>query len=171
MRIFSLCLFLAIGLSFTIVNGQKTSIKSAQISFEFVSKNVKGTISGFESESSIDLGNLESSIFKGSVSSETLDTNSGLRNWSLKSGKYFDADDYPKISFESNVARLEGEKLVVKGNLTIKETSKQVTISFTRKENQLIGTTSLYSIDYGIKIKKKREDNLVKVKMVFYINN
>ncbi|WP_396589827.1 YceI family protein [Allomuricauda sp. R78024] len=171
MRIFSLCLFLVIGLSFTIVNGQKTSIKSAQISFEFVSKNVKGTISGFESESSIDLGNLESSIFKGSVSSETLDTNSGLRNWSLKSGKYFDADDYPKISFESNVARLEGEKLVVKGNLTIKETSKQVTITFTRKENQLIGTTSLYSIDYGIKIKKKREDNLVKVKMVFDINN
>lgn len=171
MRIFSLCLFLAIGLSFNIASGQNTSIKSAQISFEFVSKNVKGTISGFESESSIDLGNLESSIFKGSVSSETLDTNSGLRNWSLKSGKYFDADDYPKISFESNVVRLEGEKLVVKGILTIKETSKQVTITFIRKENQLIGTTSLYSIDYGIKIKKKREDNLVKVKMVFDINN
>lgn len=171
MRTFSLCLFLTIGLSFNIVNGQKTSIKSAQVSFEFVSKNVKGTISGFESESSIDLGNLESSIFKGSVSSETIDTNSGLRNWSLKSGKYFDVDDYPKISFESKEVRLEGEKLMVKGNLTIKESSKQVTITFTRKENQLIGTTSLYSIDYGIKIKKKKEDNLVKIKMIFDLNN
>lgn len=171
MRVFSLCLFLTIGLSFNIVSGQKTNIKSAHISFEFVSKNVKGTLSGFESESSIDLDNLENSIFKGSVSSETLDTNSGLRNWSLKSGKYFDADNYPKISFESKEVRLEGERLMVKGNLTIKETSKPITINFTRKENQLIGTTSLYSIDYGIKIKKKREDNLVKIKMVFDIDS
>lgn len=171
MRIFSLCLFLVIGLSVNLVNGQKTNIKSAQISFEFVSKNVKGTLSGFESESSIDVGNLENSIFNGSVSSETLDTNSGLRNWSLKSGKYFDADDYPKISFKSNKVKLEGQKLVVNGELTIKETSKPITITFTRKENQLIGTTSLYSIDYGIKIKKKREDNLVKIKMVFDIDS
>ncbi|UII79479.1 YceI family protein [Flagellimonas sp. CMM7] len=171
MRVFSFCLFLVIGLSVNLVNGQKTKIKSAQISFEFVSKKVKGTISGFKSESSIDVGNLENSIFKGSVSSETLDTNSGLRNWSLKSGKYFDADDYPKISFKSNKVKLEGEKLVVNGELTIKETLKPITITFTRKENQLIGTTSLYSIDYGIKIKKKREDNLVKIKMVFDINS
>lgn len=171
MRIFSLCLFLAIGLSVDLANGQKTNIKSAQISFEFVSKNVKGTILGFESESSIDVGNLENSIFRGSVSSETLDTNSGLRNWSLKSGKYFDADDYPKISFKSSKVKLEGEKLVVNGELTIKETSKPITITFTRKKSQLIGTTSLYSIDYGIKIKKKREENLVKIKMVFDIDS
>ncbi|PWL38848.1 hypothetical protein DKG77_11450 [Flagellimonas aquimarina] len=171
MRIFSLCLFLAVSLSFNTTSGQKSNIKSAQISFEFVSKNVEGTISGFESESSIDVGNLKNSIFKGSVSSETLDTNSGLRNWSLKSRKYFNADDYPKISFSSNEVKLEGEKLVVNGVLKIKETSKPITITFVQKNNQLIGTTSLYSIDYGIKIKKKREDNLVNIKMVFDVED
>ncbi len=171
MRLFSVIFVLFIGLYANAIYSQQTDIKSGQISFEFVSKKVKGTIGGFTSESSINFNDLEHSVFKGSVVSETLDTNNGLRNWSLRSGKYFDVDDYPKIHFESNEVRLSGEKLVVKGILTIKETSKPITITFSQKGNQLIGTTSLYSIDYGIKIKKKREDNLVKVKMIFDIDN
>ncbi len=149
------------------VKGQTVNIKSAVISFEFVSKETKGTISGFKSNSSIDWKNLENSVFKGSVASETLDTNNGLRNWSLKSGKYFDVDDYPIILFQSKQVKLHDKKLVVTGDLTIKNITKPITINFIQNKNQLIGTTSLYSIDYGIKIKKNREDNLVKVKMVF----
>ncbi|WP_136468648.1 YceI family protein [Flagellimonas onchidii] len=91
----------------------------------------------------------------------------GLRNWSLRNGKYFDVDDFPKILFNSNEVKLENGKFIVKGDLTIKETTKEIVIVFAKNQNQLIGTTSLYSIDYGIKIKKKREDNLVQVKMVF----
>ncbi len=146
---------------------QKVAIKKAEISFVFVSKDVKGTFSGFESASEIDLDNLEDSVFQGSVRSKTIDTNNGLRNWSLRSGKYFDVDDHPKIQFQSTKVYLEGEHVKVTGNLTIKETTKPITITFKRTENKWVGTTSLYSIDYGIKIKKKREDNLVKVKMVF----
>ena len=52
---------------------------------------------------------LENSIFKGSVDSKTLDTNNGLRNWSLRSGKYFDVDDHPKITFESKEISKKGD--------------------------------------------------------------
>lgn len=166
MRTFSFLLIVFSSLFSGSTHTQKTQIASAQISFEFVSKNVKGTIASFESKSEIDWDNLENSVFKGSVVSRTLDTNNGLRNWSLRSGKYFDVDDHPKITFESKQVELDGEKLIVKGNLTIKTTTRPVTFIFTKTQNQLIGTTSIYSIDYGIKIKKKREDNLVKVKIV-----
>ncbi|MEM9866715.1 MAG: YceI family protein [Bacteroidota bacterium] len=151
----------------------KTSkeISSAEIRFEFVSKKVKGTIEGFESQSIIDWENPEKSVFEGSVQSETLDTNNGLRNWSLRSGKYFDTDDYPKIYFKSSNVRLVEDKLLVEGNLTIKSISKKMTISFQRKGQQLIGTTSLYSLDYGIKIKKNRADNLVNIKMIFTLSD
>nr|WP_298998861.1 YceI family protein [uncultured Allomuricauda sp.] len=146
-------------------------IASAKITFEFVSKEVKGTIEGFESQSKIDWQNLENSYFKGAVQSKTLDTNNGLRNWSLRGGKYFNVDDYPKITFESTEVQKENDKLLVTGTLNIKGIEKEITITFKRNGQQLVGTTSLYSIDYGIKIKKKREDNLVKVKMVFEIDS
>jgi len=146
-------------------------IASAKITFEFVSKNVKGTIEGFESESRIDWENPENSYFKGFVQSETLDTHNGLRNWSLRGGKYFDTDDYPKITFESREVIKENDAFKVKGTLNIKGNKKDITIIFTKKGQQLVGTTSLYCIDYGIKIKKKREDNLVNIQMVFDISS
>ncbi|MEM9000805.1 MAG: YceI family protein [Bacteroidota bacterium] len=145
-------------------------IIGADISFEFPSKNVTGTISGFESTSIIDIDSIENSKFIGSVTAKTLDTNNGLRNWSLRGGKYFDVDDYPKIKFESAKVIQTDSGLEVTGDLTLKGTSKPITIVFVRKGNQLMGSTSLYCIDYGIKIKKKREDNLVKVNFLFDLN-
>ncbi|MGW9686320.1 YceI family protein [Flagellimonas sp. 2504JD1-5] len=164
-----LTFFILLGLVLAPTNflAQKAEITKAEISFVFVSKNVNGTFSGFESTSHIDLDNLEDSVFQGSVLSKTIDTNNGLRNWSLRSGKYFDVDDHPKIKFQSTAVYLDGNEIKVKGQLTIKETTKPIAITFKRVQNKWIGTTSLYSMDYGIKIKKKREDNLVKVKMVF----
>lgn len=161
--------FLFLGLVLTPIrfHAQKVKISKAEISFVFVSKDVKGTFSGFESASKIDLDNLENSVFEGSVLSKTIDSNNGLRNWSLRSGKYFDVDDFPRISFQSTQVSQKGNELIVKGNLSIKRTVKPITITFTKSNDKLIGTTSLHTIDYGIKIKKKREDNLVNIKMIF----
>jgi len=145
------------------------TVKSGEISFEFVDKGVKGTIGNLVSTSNIDFDNPEASVFSGSVETETLDTNNGIRNWSLKNGKYFDADNHPKIKFESKTVKAEASNWKETGPLTIKGTSKNITITFEKKGNQLIGTTELYCYDFNIKIKKKREDNLVKVKMVFEV--
>ena len=145
----------------------QSTIAKAEITFEFVSKGVKGTIGGFESTSSIDFDNPENSVFKGAVAVKTLDTNNGLRNWSLKSGKYFDADDFPKISFSSTSVIVNENDYTVKGTLTLKGVSKPVSIAFAKKGNQLKGQLEIYSFDYGVKVKKKREDNLVKVTLLF----
>jgi len=160
-------LFFLLCLSPLAILGQGTSIESAAITFNFVNKDVDGHISGFESSSTIDLENPENSKFKGSVTVKTIKTGIFLRDWSLKGGKYFDENEHPKIYFESTEVSVTSVGFSVKGKLTIKNIEKSITIDFKKTGNQLIGTTTLFSSDFGINIKKEREDNKVLVKLVF----
>lgn len=149
---------------------QDTTIKSAEITFTFVSEEVNGSLSGFESSSSIDLNDIENSKFKGSVTAATIDTGNSIRNWSLRRGKYFDADDYPKITFESSSIQTTEKGFTVKGQLTIKSTTKPITVNFIKTTTKLTGTTTLFSSDYDITISKKgREKNKVDIKFVFQL--
>ncbi len=150
------------------VNAQSV-IVSAEISFVFVSKDVEGTIGGFSSESSIDLEQLLNSRFKGAVLVDDLRTGNFLRDWSLKSSKYFDSDEYPNILFQSTDIIEKDGGFVVSGQLSIKDVSRNTSIVFRREGKKLTGTTAIYSSDFGIDIKKKREDNLVEVKLVLML--
>ncbi len=141
-------------------------VSSAEISFVFLNNDVSGTIAGFSSSSRINTTDMTKSIIKGSVDVNTLDTDNSLRNWSLKREKYFNAETYPKITFESSSVQVDGNNIAVLGQLTIKGITKKLTFKFSKKENQLIGTTTLYSSDYGIEIKSDREKNQVDVKIV-----
>lgn len=141
-------------------------VSSAEITFVFLNNDVDGTISGFSSTSTIDMSKLQNAVLRGSVDVATIDTDNSIRNWSLKREKYFDAENYPKITFQSNSIQVDGSNITVIGQLTIKETTKKLIIKFTKKQNQLVGTASLYSSDYGISIKSEREKNKVDVKIV-----
>ncbi|NAY90921.1 hypothetical protein GTQ34_03230 [Muricauda sp. JGD-17] len=145
------------------ISAQNVTITTAKITFEFPSKNVKGTIGGFESTSKIDWENPSNSVFQGSVESATLDTNNGLRNWSLRSSRYFSTKTYPRISFTSKEVRKKGNTWVVLGDLTLKGIKKPFRIDFEQTNGKLKGRGELYSSDFNIKIKKQREDNLVLV--------
>lgn len=147
------------------------TLSDADISFTFVSKKVNGTISGFSSSSKIDKNNISSSKLNGSVDTKTLDSGNFLRNWSLKGGKYFDTDTYPTIHFKSTSIEELKVGFIVTGQLTIKGISKPITIAFQDEGNRLVGSTTLFSSDFGINImKKSREANKVVVKMSFKVN-
>ncbi|MEX0290637.1 MAG: YceI family protein [Flavobacteriaceae bacterium] len=161
----SACLLLNIAF----LSAQK-NINAAEVEFEFISKGVDGKISGFESSSFIDQNDLTNSKFEGSVAVKTIRTGIFLRDWSLKGGKYFDEDAYPRIQFKSTSIEEQDGKLVVTGDLSLKGITKSITIRFTQSGNTLLGTTSLYSSDYGINIKKKREDNKVEVSFKFTLD-
>ena len=146
------------------VNAQNTfSVSSAEVSFTFVSHDVEGTITGFNSSSSIDMDTIENSTFKGSVNVSTISTGNSIRNWSLRRGKYFDADKYPKITFESSSVKQDGEDIEVLGQLTIKDVTKDIRFLIEKNDSVLIGKTTIYSSDYGIAIKNEREKNKVLV--------
>lgn len=139
------------------------------ISFIYKSNDVNGTIAGFSSSSILDFENIERTKIKGSVQSKTLKTGNSIRDWSLKRNKYFNADDYPKITFESTKVYKEGANIIVNGNLKIKKVSKTVTWTFKLSDKKLVGTTTLFSSDFGISIKKERADNEVDVTLTAYL--
>ncbi len=169
MKKFVLLLITSFAASF-LFGQHQVGLSDADISFTFVSKKVNGTIAGFSSSSKIDKNNLKNSIFKGSVKTKTLDSGNFLRNWSLKGSKYFDTDTYPTITFESTSVSENNTGYDVSGQLTIKDITKPITITFKKEGDSLVGTTTLFSSDFGIEVLKKgRESNKVIVKMSFNI--
>lgn len=164
-------LFILTFLSFSnLVIQENTTISNAEITYVYTSSNVKGSIKGFSSSSKIDWNDISKSKFKGSVKAETLKTGNVFRDWSIKGRKYFNKEKYPLISFESTEVTKNGDDIKVNGNLTLKGITKTITVDFKKNGKNLIGTTTLYSSDFDIKVKKKREANKVEVTMKFALD-
>lgn len=158
-------LFLA---AFQLVHAQQ-SISSARVEFSFLSKDVDGTLEGFQSTSEINPDDLSSSVFEGSVEVSTIKTGNFLRDWHLKSSKYFDEEEYPLITFKSEEISLTEKGIKVVGTIKIKGISKALTWHFEQDGNTLRGAASLYSSDFNINIKKKREDNKVEINLILQL--
>ncbi|MDC8004234.1 YceI family protein [Aureisphaera galaxeae] len=145
--------------------GQTISIKEseAQVSFVFLDEDVQGSIEGFTFTGNIDLNALESSVISGSVITKTLDTNNWLRSRHLRSKKFFHAKEHPTLDFKSEQITGTNESFQVKGTLTIKGITQEVTWKFANGGNHLIGTTHINTHDFEIEVYKERERNEVDI--------
>ncbi len=60
----------------------------------------------------------------------SINTNNEQRDTHLKSADFFDAENHPKMSFEStSVKKLSGSEMEVKGYLTIRGIKKEITLN------------------------------------------
>lgn len=156
---------LLLSLQSVMIAQEESKITSASISFNFIEKDVGGSIGGFNSTSKINWEKPESSVISGSVETETIKTGNFLRDWSLKGSKYFNVDEFPKITFKSDKVKIENSSILVDGLLTIKGISKPIQIRFKKDGKNLVGSTTLFSSDYDITVLKKgKESNKVAVK-------
>jgi polyisoprenoid-binding protein YceI len=65
------------------------------------------------------------------ISAGSIDTRSADRDGHLQSPDFFDVAAFPKIKFESTSVKDSGsENIVVEGNLTIKDVTKPISITF-----------------------------------------
>jgi polyisoprenoid-binding protein YceI len=65
------------------------------------------------------------------ISAGSIDTRSAARDGHLQSPDFFDVAAFPKIKFESTSVKDSGsENIVVEGNLTIKDVTKPISITF-----------------------------------------
>lgn len=93
---------------------------------------VKGHFNAFEGTIQFDPDNLKESRFNFKVNVDSIDTNNGERDKHLKTADFFDADQYPEMTFVSkSITHKTGDQYEVTGMLTIKDVSRDVAVPFT----------------------------------------
>ncbi|MGA9164066.1 MAG: YceI family protein [Thiobacillus sp.] len=66
------------------------------------------------------------------IDAASINTGIALFNSQMQSADFFDAANYPVITFKSSNMTLDGEQMSLAGNLTIKGVTKPVTLAVTR---------------------------------------
>ncbi|MBY0425636.1 MAG: YceI family protein [Cytophagales bacterium] len=90
---------------------------------------VTGNIGSFEITSETESDDFSAAKISFSADAASIDTGNEQRDGHLKSADFFDVEKAPKIEFTSTkVEKLDASNLKLTGNLTIKGTSKPVTL-------------------------------------------
>lgn len=91
---------------------------------------VTGTFDSFEIQLMYDAQAPENSTVNVRIDVASVDTDNERRDNHLRSTDFFDAETYPFITFEStSVQALGSNRLLARGNLTIKETTQEVELA------------------------------------------
>lgn len=90
---------------------------------------VKGYFREFDAAVQLDETNPENSSVTASIDVATVDTNAPDRDAHLRSDDFFNAEQFPKITFRSTgVEMRDGTRAKVHGDLTIRDVTKAVTL-------------------------------------------
>ena len=91
---------------------------------------VRGQFGAFTGTARIDEANPSASRVDLSIDVAAVETGSADRDGHLKSGDFFDVEQYPNITFTSTDVKRDGSDWTITGDLTIKDQTKPVTIEF-----------------------------------------
>src|ERR1044071_7783674 len=123
--------------------------------------NVRGGFTEFEG--ALEIGeDLASSRAYGKVKAASIDTGEAARDDHLRAPDFFDAEQYPEITFEStSIEALDDEELRITGNLTIRGITREevfhAELQGTERDpwgNERVGlavTGKISRADYGMK--------------------
>jgi polyisoprenoid-binding protein YceI len=165
-------LILVLLISFAFANNQfaqgdyKWNIDLEHSSVEFKIKhlvsNVTGRFTDFSGTLVFNPNDLANSKADFTVKVKSVNTNNEKRDAHLQSEDFFDVEKYPNMTFKSTSFKKAGKSYVIEGNLTIRNTTKKVSIPFTvdgvidspwKKGVEIMGVTGSTSIkrnDYGV---------------------
>ena len=93
-----------------------------------VISTVSGAFKSFEGSLETDSEDFQNAKVNITLDVNSIDTNQEQRDGHLKSGEFFDAEKYPKISFTSTSLTKAGDDYKLTGDLTIKDITKPVTL-------------------------------------------
>jgi len=93
-----------------------------------VISTVTGSFRDFEGSAESESEDFDGANVKFSAKTASVDTNQGDRDNHLKSADFFDSEKYPNMEFSGKVQKSGGDYKLV-GNLTIKETTKEVVLN------------------------------------------
>lgn len=91
--------------------------------------SVKGEFHDYDATIDYDAAKPEKSSVQAAIKVASIDTNNQKRDDHLRSEDFFDAEKFPEIKFVSKSVKASGKnKLVVTGDLTIRDVTKEVKI-------------------------------------------
>ena len=93
--------------------------------------NVKGEFRKFQADIETEGEDFTTAIIKATIDASSISTNEDSRDAHLKSPDFFDAAQFPTLSFVSKSLRKAGQDYKLTGTLTIKGVSKEVTFDVT----------------------------------------
>lgn len=131
---------------------------------------VHGKITGLNGEIKFNEQDLENSSFKAWVEAGTLDTDNKKRDKHLKSSDFLDVPKFPSIRFNSKKISKTEAGFEVTGDLTLKETTKEITFPFTF-DNQgsrgvFRGSLSINRRDFNVGGKTKLAGDNIHIEVV-----
>jgi polyisoprenoid-binding protein YceI len=92
--------------------------------------NVKGEFDKVSGTVNFDPANPTASTVEASIDVSTISTRDEQRDGHLKSADFLDVEKYPTITFKSKkVTAISGDSFNVVGDLTIRDTTKEVTLN------------------------------------------
>jgi len=114
--------------------------KESKVGFMIKHKITRDVYGGFRNvEGNVTFDKEQNSIVNvvAKIDVNSIDTGNSKRDRHLKSPDFFDANNFPYIIFESSdVKKLENEKYIVTGLLTMRGISKNITLRGERKKNK-----------------------------------
>ena len=92
---------------------------------------VRGSFTEFSGSATLDAANPSASSAELTIAVASIDTANGQRDEHLRTNEFFDAPTYPEITFRSTGVEVLGAgSFALTGDLTIKGTTKPVTVEF-----------------------------------------
>jgi polyisoprenoid-binding protein YceI len=128
----------------------------------FVITTVKGRFRDLDGKLEIDEANPENSSVTANIQVASVDTNVADRDAHLRSDDFFNAEQYPLITFQSTrVERVSDDRYKVHGNLTIRDVTRPVTLDsefegeaddpWGNRRAALTATTQISRKEFGVK--------------------
>ena len=105
----------------------------SKVSFSIRNFGLKtdGTLTGLQGSLELDPANAEPKSILLSVDANTINTDNKMRDNHLRKAEYFDVAQFPRLRFTATSFSKTAAGYLVKGNLTIKGTTRQVDIPCT----------------------------------------
>lgn len=92
---------------------------------------VRGTFETFDGRIHLDFADPERSSAEVTIEAAGVNTHNTRRDRHLRSSDFLDAAGHPRITFRSTgVRRLDDDRYALEGGLTVKETTRPVTVEF-----------------------------------------
>ena len=161
MGMIAVALLMSMGLTGTALAGDAYVVDNAHAEVSFtvrhlVISKVRGKFDDFNAKLLIDTADITKSSMQGTIKVASINTNHEKRDKHLRNPDFFDADQYPDITFVSKRIEKNGDSYVMIGDFTMRGVTKEIALPFTVTEP--IVHRNKTRVGFGAELEINRQD-------------